>query len=85
MSHLNETQVQRIREEAETAYPGEAPIPFLERGAYIKAATLYQERINGLVEALEHIAGMHPDGNPVNFIYYARKILDTYNKTINNG
>ena len=78
---ITDTQLKLITEEAERAYPGEAPIPFLERGAYIKSATLYQERINVLMEAIDVVKKWLPDG-PSNEL---KKYLDTYNKTINNG
>ena len=85
---LPETEQKRIREEAERIFPKGDYQWQLSRAIHTNAATLYQERINGLLEALEKINGkdLWKKHSPYSeCVSIARTALDTYNKTINNG
>lgn len=87
---LNETQQQRIREEAEKKYDEFFGTGYWEE-QYKKHiveftkqfAEEYQERINGLVEALEFWENNY--GNISECRERGQAAIDTYNKTINNA
>lgn len=88
---LTEQELNQIKEKAERLYPttillnGEEYFDHYyssKQQAYIAAATLYQERINGLLEALESII-IYVD--PIKFadpILNAKSVIANYNESL---
>lgn len=95
MSQLIEQEINQIKEEAERLYPNYFPKNFPPEGranimgynegrkqGYIAAATLYQERANRLLEALESII-IYVD--PIKFadpILNAKAAITNYNESL---